>query len=57
MPLDQNHFTRAFDLWETQFHQNPEQFMTAEEMAAADKATLAEERAIHMIACLRATEG
>jgi len=37
-------FTRAFEVWENEFRAHPEQFMTAEAIAATAALTLAEQR-------------
>jgi hypothetical protein len=47
-------YTRAFDTWETRFREHPEQFMTSEEMAAAEVLTLSEQRAAYFEAILKA---
>jgi hypothetical protein len=46
-------FTRAFEVWETEFRAHPEQFMTADEIAAAAVLDLAEQRAVYFEAILK----
>jgi hypothetical protein len=45
--------TQAFADWETNFRANPDNFMTADEVAAMAVAPLAEQSAIYFMALLR----
>ena len=39
-------FTKAYEVWETDFRAHPEQFMTAEQTAAMEVLPLSEQRTI-----------
>lgn len=49
-------YTKAFEVWENEFRAHPEQFMTAEEIAAAEVLTISERRAVYFDAILRKLE-
>lgn len=48
---------KAFDLWENEFREKPDNFYTPAEVAALETATLSESRAIEMQAYLRKAKG
>jgi hypothetical protein len=45
-------FTKAFEVWETEWRNNPEQFMSADEVAAAELLPLSEQCAVYFEAIL-----
>jgi hypothetical protein len=45
-------YVAAFEAWETEFREHPEQFMTDEQMAAIDLLPLAEQRTASFTAIL-----
>jgi len=45
--------TKAFEDWENEYRANPEGFLTDEEVAAMEVATVSESRAIFFLALLR----
>lgn len=47
---------KAFEAWESQFREYPDDFFTHEEAAAMEVATLSEQRAIFFMAFLRDTQ-
>lgn len=49
----QGQLTQAFEAWENDFRANPEDFLTAVEVAAMKVAPLSEQRAIYFMALLR----
>lgn len=49
--------TQAFADWENDYRANPEDFYTAEEVAAMEVASVSEARAIHFMALLRQQQG
>lgn len=45
--------TKAFELWETRYRNEPADFLTAEESTAMEVSDVSEQRAIYLIALLR----
>ena len=45
--------TQAFDIWETRYRESPSDFLTADEVARMEVATVAERSAIYFLALLR----
>ena len=45
-------FVRGFDVWENEFREHPEKFLTVEQMAAMETQTLSEQRATFFEAIL-----
>lgn len=50
-------YVQAFETWEREFREHPEQFMTADEMAAAELLPLAQQRAAYFEAIIRKHAG
>ena len=50
-------FAAAFETWERQFREHPEEFMSAEDMAACEVLPLSESRARFFVAILNKLAG
>lgn len=53
LEAESGRYAKAFEVWETEFRAHPEDFMTAEEMAATEVLPLSQARAVYFNAILK----
>lgn len=51
--MNEDQLTAAFEKWENEYRDSPADFLTAEETAAMEVATVSRARAIYFLALLR----